>query len=197
MQKQNMKNKPKLIPNSTRPSSVSSTNSGPNSKNSSQASEPGLPIPELTESLTGFPQSKQGSSSSPNPNPTTYGSKKSAGGRNYKFDKLKTGLVENIGGVGLLLYAIPRTQADGKVILEHTNSLSDKLVVLAKENEQVYNVLNYLVTGSAWAAVAGEVLAIGVAIGMNHGIQIPGLAAMGAIPGGNDQLSGIPEPVAA
>ena len=79
--------------------------------------------------------------------------------------------MEQVGGLGLLLFVIPKTQADGQVIMEHAESLSDRLIACAKENEGFYKFLVMLTTGTVWTALSMETVAIVGAILKNHGVN--------------------------
>jgi hypothetical protein len=116
-------------------------------------------------------------SQSQNQSPRTGGSgssggkKPGVGGRDYKYNRLKGQLAEQVAGIGMLMYLMPKTQADGQVIMEHADSLTDKLVAVSKENEQVYKALSFLVTGTVWTSLSMEVMAIAGAILKNHGVS--------------------------
>lgn len=70
----------------------------------------------------------------------------------------------------------PVTQADGMVVLKQNEKLCDDLTSLARQYEYVYKGLSYLVEGSIWSLVVGDILSIGVAIAVNHGLAIPFLS---------------------
>lgn len=167
--------------------------SGPQSQNLLNGSQPlnsaadpnTVDLPDLTDLLK----------SSQNQNPPTSGSgsqgaSKSSGGRNYKFDKLRGSLQEQIAGLGMLLYLIPKTQADGQVVMEHAETLAARLVDCAKENEQMYKALVFLVTGTVWTALGMEVAAIVGALLKNHGVNPLDIFKKKAA-NGDDQLSDV------
>lgn len=88
----------------------------------------------------------------------------------------------SIGG-GLVVLAVTRNndklKADGMVLIVHAEPLAEKLVDCAKENEQVYKVLTFLMTSSVWGALIVELAGIAMAIASNHGVGVPGLAQPG------------------
>ena len=79
--------------------------------------------------------------------------------------------MEAIGGIGMVLSAIPKTQQDGMIIVLHTESLSDRLVSCAKENEQFYRTLSTVLAGSVWTALAVECGTIVGSIFAVHGFN--------------------------
>ena len=93
-----------------------------------------------------------------------------------------------VGGIGAMLLTVGMgkqdavLQADGMVVLKNTEKLCDDLTSLARQYEYVYKGLSYLVQGSVWSLVIGDLATIGVAIAVNHGVPIPFLS------GGEDQV---------
>src|SRR5712691_10177236 len=79
------------------------------------------------------------------------------------------------------LDVIPRVSADGIILMQHSESLAQRLIECAKDNESFYKILTMLVTGSAWGALAVECLAITQAMLVAHGVlpqpQYPHLEA--------------------
>ncbi len=65
-------------------------------------------------------------------------------------------------------------QADSMVIIHHAEGLAEKLTNVAKENDQVYKALAFLVSSSVYGALAMEVAGIAMGIAVNHGVNIPG-----------------------
>lgn len=98
-----------------------------------------------------------------------------------KFAKLNTDLKENIGSIGGILLVIGQARknesltADGMVILQHNEKLSNDLTALAEKYEYVYTGLSYLVQATVWGAVISDVAVIALSIAANHGLSIPGL----------------------
>lgn len=191
--KNNMKNKPTLI-TSLNQSSLKSNPVSPQSNPSSQTS-PDVSTITSGPDMSNLPDLSQLLSQNQNQNPPISGSAKSGnkGGRNYKYDKLHDALIEQIGGVGLLLSILPKTQADGQVILLHSESLADRLIACAKENESFYKVLVMVTTGTVWTALSMELVAIVGAILKNHGVNP--LAFIAKKQGNaNDNVSTISQP---
>ncbi len=99
-----------------------------------------------------------------------------------KFAKLNIDLKENIGSIGGLLVVIGRArgnavlEADGMVILQHNEKLSNDLTQLAEKYDYVYNGLSYMVQATVWGAVISDVAIIALSIAGNHGLSIPGLS---------------------
>lgn len=87
-----------------------------------------------------------------------------------------------VGGAGAMLLTLgmarenPIMQADGMVVLKQNEKLCDDLTTLARQYEYVYKGLSYLVEGSVWSLVVGDILTLGVAIAVNHGIRMPFLS---------------------
>lgn len=95
--------------------------------------------------------------------------------------KLQGQLKDALGSIGggLMVLAIARgndkLKADGLVLVMHADSLAEKLTDCAKENEQVFKVLSFLMTSSVWGALVVELAAITMGIAGNHGVMVPGL----------------------
>ncbi len=87
-----------------------------------------------------------------------------------KFDKLERQLTGLIASASMLLVVIPQVSADGIILMQHSESLAQRLIECAKDNESFYKILSMLVTGSAWGALAVECLAITQAMLVAHGV---------------------------
>lgn len=79
--------------------------------------------------------------------------------------------------MSLGLCVIPALSADGLVIMQRAQPLSEKLVGVARQNETVYELLKTITTTSVYGALALEVGSIAIAIASNHGLSLPGLSA--------------------
>lgn len=102
--------------------------------------------------------------------------------------------MEQIAGVGMLLYLFPKTNADGMVVMEHAEVLTERLVSCAKENDAFYKALSFLVTGTVWTALCMEGVTITGAILKNHGINPLALltSSKKETTDGRDHVSGLP-----
>jgi hypothetical protein len=75
-----------------------------------------------------------------------------------------------VGGIGMIVFTLQ--QEDGQVIIAHSESLAEKLVDVARTNEQFYKILISITQGSAWGALLLESAAITGALLANHGIDL-------------------------
>lgn len=100
---------------------------------------------------------------------TSVESEASTNKRRDRFDKLQGDIQDQFTGLGVMLFMV--NQADGKVILEHAQTLSTRLTAVAKQNPTVYKVLKRYLEGSVYTALTLEVAVIVQAIMKNHGID--------------------------
>ncbi len=66
-----------------------------------------------------------------------------------------------------------KLKADGMVLIQHAPSLAERLTDVARDNEQVYKVLVFLMSSSVYGALLLEVAGIAMAIAANHGVNVP------------------------
>jgi hypothetical protein len=99
--------------------------------------------------------------------------RKAAGGRNYKYEVLKSELMGLYGGAGMLI--TPFQPSDGVAILQHAESIADAWVTLAKGNESVYKVLKAVCGASAIGTVLALHASLLNTILGNHGVTIASL----------------------
>lgn len=147
---------------------------------------------DITANLNGNPNQLPNSpNQKKNPHPVTDGSSpRSNSGKpvgwaavnaNKKYTKLQGQLkdaVSSIGG-GLLVIGAARgsnaLQADGLTLLTHSDPLSEKLTAVAKENDAVYQALDFLMSSSVYGTLVLEIAGIAMAMASNHGVTVPGL----------------------
>jgi len=102
--------------------------------------------------------------------------------------KLQGQLKDALGslGGGIIVLATVRQndklKADGMVMIMHAEPLAEKLIDCARENEQVYKVLAFLMSSSVWGALVVELAGITMAMASNHGVNVPGLQQPSAGP---------------
>src|SRR6266852_2402438 len=140
------------------------------------------PLPPLENTSTNLNQNQSqnpSQSQSQSLPKTTSGLDVSAGAQRkltadeVKFAKLNIDLKENIGSIGGLLVVIGRArgnavlEADGMVILQHNEKLSNDLTQLAEKYDYVYNCLSYMVQATVWGAVISDVAIIALSIAGN------------------------------
>ncbi len=188
----------------------------------SNGSLPNLPPLEenmgnITANTTANPNQLPNPKSSPNPNPSpksaTHGLDPSGKGTKglagiaainaqKKYVKLQGDLTEfvaSIGG-GILILGMARQsetlQADSMVLMQHAEGLAEKLTNVARENDQVYKALAFLVSSSVYGALAMEVAAIAMGIAANHGVNVPGLPGSASTPNVYETLDSAGMPTA-
>lgn len=72
-------------------------------------------------------------------------------------------------------------------LLTHSEPLSEKLTAVAKENDAVYQALDFLMSSSVYGTLVLEIAGIAMAMAANHGVTVPGIG--GGTPGGD--MSGV------
>ncbi len=134
------------------------TNMNGSSMNSNQN------LPPLEQNMAATPVLKENQNSGQNHRTGTSKSSRT------KYDKLEKQLTGLVASASMLLVVIPQVSADGIILMQHSESLAQRLIECAKDNESFYKILSMLVTGSAWGALAVECLAITQAMLVAHGV---------------------------
>jgi hypothetical protein len=98
---------------------------------------------------------------------------KKSGGRNYKYDVLKTELMALYGGIGMVVAGF--NEADGLSIVAATEGITDAWITLAKGNDGVYKVLKSICATSAIGTVVMLHVALLNTILANHGVSMGSL----------------------
>lgn len=86
-----------------------------------------------------------------------------------KFAKMEQDFLDQFVSAGASLAFL--SPEDGAVILEHSDSLSQRLVGLARQNPKVYAAFKRYLEGSVYLLLGQEVATIAFAIMANHGIN--------------------------
>lgn len=120
---------------------------------------------------------------------------KKPGGRNYKYEVLKTEIMGLYGGAGMLVMGFQ--PADGMIIVSHAEQIADAWVTLAKGNESVYKVLKSVCGVSTIGTVIALHASMLNAIMSNHGVTIGSLLKRDKPGNGSDNIRQFPGPDAA
>ena len=83
---------------------------------------------------------------------------------------MEEGFTEQFASLGANL-VVMGAEADGLLIVQRSAPLATKLTNCARQNPAVYKALKKYLDGSVWAMLGEEVLTIGLAICLNHGIN--------------------------
>lgn len=92
----------------------------------------------------------------------------SGGGRTPKLDKELTEMVTYIGMMVMIF-----NQFDGMVVMQNAESTASAWAQLARTDKNVANVLNKLITGTAYSGVILATVKMAVPILANHGVVPP------------------------
>ncbi len=83
-------------------------------------------------------------------------------------DKLTQALAMQLYQVGFVLWAIPRTRADGAIIMGNSQAVAQAWGDLAKTDANVRKALTAMTTGSAWGQALMATASVGIQIAANH-----------------------------
>lgn len=125
------------------------------------------------------------------------GSKNKASGKSTDA-ALKEGLESYVGLIGSGLTMLPRTRADGMIILEGGDAWVEATMTLAKSDPRVRHALDIALTGGAWGGFIVATASIAVPIAANHGL-VPAFVGhmmqdMGTDDSNLDESGGEPAP---
>jgi hypothetical protein len=130
--------------------------------------------PEIQRQIAAMQQGVTNGQSQPTSISAVSGANnKKSGGRNYKYDVLKTELMALYGGIGMVVAGF--NEADGLSIVAATEGITDAWITLAKGNEGVYKVLKSICATSAIGTVVMLHVALLNTILANHGVSMGSL----------------------
>jgi hypothetical protein len=101
--------------------------------------------------------------------------------RKASLEKRLTASLCSVGGMVAGLSAVTGSQplaADGLVIIQQSADMAEAINRLAEEDPRIKAGLEKMLSAGAWSGVMAAVLPVVLAIGGNHGLIPPQLAAM-------------------